>query len=85
MKNENVLHRVKEERTILHKKKIRNANWIVYIFCRNCILKHIIEGKIVGRVEVTGQRGKKHRQLLDGLKEERLCCKLTVEPLDRTP
>jgi len=51
---------------------------------RNCLLKHIIEGKIVGRIEMTGKRGRKHRQLLDDLKEERTCWKLTVEQLDST-
>ena len=62
----------------------RNANWIGHILRRNCLLKHIIEGKIVGRIEVTRKRGRKHRQLLDDLKEERICWKLTVKPLERT-
>jgi hypothetical protein len=26
---------------------------------RNCLLKHVIEGKVEGRVEVTGKRGKR--------------------------
>jgi hypothetical protein len=38
--------------------KIRNANWIGHILRRNCLLKHIIEEKIVGRIEVTGKRGR---------------------------
>jgi hypothetical protein len=29
----------------------RKANWISHILRRNCLLKHIIEGKIEGRVE----------------------------------
>jgi hypothetical protein len=33
-------------------------------------LKHIIGGKIEGRVEVTGRRGRRHKQLLDDLKEK---------------
>jgi hypothetical protein len=45
--NEAVLHRVKEERNILHTIR-RKANWIGHILCRNCLLSHIIEGKIIG-------------------------------------
>ena len=44
--NEKVLHRVKEERNILHKMKRRKANWIGHILHGNCITKHVIEGKI---------------------------------------
>ena len=50
-----VLHRVKEERNILHTVKSRKANWIGHILRGNCLLKHVIEGKIEGRVEVTGR------------------------------
>jgi hypothetical protein len=48
--NEEVLglHRAKEERNILHTIKIRKAEWIGHIFRGNCVLKHIIEGKIGG-------------------------------------
>jgi hypothetical protein len=41
-----VLHRVKEDRKILHRIKRRKANWIGHILRRNCLLKHVIEGKI---------------------------------------
>jgi hypothetical protein len=44
--NEAVLHRVKEERIILHTIRRRKANWIGHILCRNCLPRHIIEGKI---------------------------------------
>jgi hypothetical protein len=43
-----VLHRVKEERNIVHTIKIRKANWIGHILRRNCLLKHVTEGKIEG-------------------------------------
>jgi hypothetical protein len=43
-----VLHRVKEERNILHAIKRRKADWIGHILRKNCLLKYIIEGKIVG-------------------------------------
>jgi ribosomal 50S subunit-associated protein YjgA (DUF615 family) len=36
---EEVLHRVKEERNIVHKIKRRKANWIGHILRRNCHLK----------------------------------------------
>jgi hypothetical protein len=44
VRNEEVLHRVKEKRNILHTIKIRKANWIGHILRRNCLLKHVIEG-----------------------------------------
>jgi hypothetical protein len=46
VRNEEVLQRVKKERNILHTIKRRKAKWIGYILCRNCLLKHVIEGKI---------------------------------------
>ena len=46
VKNELVLYRVKENRNILHTIKRRKANWIGHIWHRNCLLKHIIEGRI---------------------------------------
>jgi hypothetical protein len=33
--------------------------------------KHIIERKLEGKVDVTGRRGKRRKQVLDGLKETR--------------
>ena len=41
-----VLHRFKEERGMLHTIKRRKANWIGHILRRNHLLKHSIEGKI---------------------------------------
>jgi hypothetical protein len=48
MRNEEALHRVKEERNILHTIKGRKANWIGHILRRNFLLKHVIEGKLEG-------------------------------------
>jgi hypothetical protein len=79
VRNEEVLHRVKKERNILHKIKIRKVNWIGHILRRNCLLKHVIEGKIEGRVEMTGRRGRRRKQLLDDLKEKRSYWKLKQE------
>jgi hypothetical protein len=84
VRNEGVLHRVKEERNILHKIKRRKANWIGHILRRNCLLIHVIEGKLEGRIEMTGRRGRRRKQLLDGLKEKRRYWKLKEEALDRT-
>jgi hypothetical protein len=69
--NEEVLHRVKKERNILHTIKRKKANWTGHILHRNCIIKYVIEGKIEERIQVTGRRGKGCKQLLDDLKEMR--------------
>jgi hypothetical protein len=45
VKNEEVLQRVKEQRNIVHTAKRRKANWIGHFGGRNCLLKHVIEGK----------------------------------------
>jgi hypothetical protein len=60
------------------------AKWIGHILRRNCLLKHVIEGKIEGRIDVTGRRGRRCKQILDELKETRACCELKEEALDRT-
>jgi hypothetical protein len=50
VRNEEVLLRVKEKRNILHKMKRREANWIGHIVRRNCLLKHVLEGTVKGRI-----------------------------------
>jgi hypothetical protein len=59
VRNEEVLHRVKEERNIIHTVKRRKAIWIGHILCRNCFLKHIIKGKIEGRITSNKKTRKK--------------------------
>jgi len=49
VKNEEVFRRVKEERNILNRMNRRKANWLDKALRRNCILKHVIEGKIEER------------------------------------
>jgi hypothetical protein len=44
----------------------------------------VIEGKLEGRIEMTGRRGRKRKQLLNDLKEKRIYWKLNEEALDRT-
>jgi hypothetical protein len=82
--NEEVLHRVKEDRNILHTINRGKANWFGHMLRRNCLLKHSIKGKLEGRIEMTGRRGRRRKQLLDDLKEKRRYCKLKEEALDRT-
>ena len=48
---------------------------------RNCLLKHVIERKIEERIEVTGRRGRRCKQLLDDLKEKRGYWRLREEAL----
>jgi hypothetical protein len=44
----------------------------------------VIEGKLEGRIEMTGRRGRRRKQLLDYLKDKRRYWKLKEEALDRT-
>jgi hypothetical protein len=74
---------VKEERSSLHAIKKSNANWIGNILRRNCLLKHVTEGKMEGWIGVSGRRGRRSKQLLDDLKEETGHGKLIEEALDR--
>ena len=71
LRNEEVLG-VKEERNVLQTIKGRKANWIGSVLCRNCLLKHVIEGNI----EVAGRRGRRRKQLLDDCKKKKGCSKL---------
>ena len=45
-----VSHSVKDERNILQTIQRRKANRTGYILSKNCLLKHVIEGNIEGRV-----------------------------------
>jgi hypothetical protein len=49
---------------------------------RNGLLKHAIEGKLEGRIEMTGRRGRRRKQLLDDLKAKRRYWKLKEKALD---
>jgi len=50
----------------------------------NCLLKQGIEGKIKEEMEVTRRRGRRHRKLLDDLKDRRGYSHLKEEVLDCT-
>jgi hypothetical protein len=84
VRNEDALLRVKEQRNILHEIRKRKANWIGHILRRNFILQRVIEGKLQGRIEVTGRQGRRRRKLLDDFKERRGYSHLKKEALDRT-
>ena len=60
------MHRVKEKRNILQTKR-KKGDWIGHILRRDCLLKHVIEGKIEGRIEAKERRRRRRKQLLDDL------------------
>ena len=64
-----MLQRVKEEINFLHIIKMMKAELSGHILRRNCILKHVNEGNMEGRVEVTERRGSRRRKLLNDLKK----------------
>jgi hypothetical protein len=69
VRNEEELHRVKEEKSIIYAIKRRKAKWGGHILYRNCLIKHVIEGTIEGK----GRRGRRPRQVLNDFKEKRRC------------
>ena len=64
-----VLRRVKEERNIIHTTERMKVNWIGHVLRGNCLLKHIVERKIEGWIEVTVRQGRRRKQLLNDFKE----------------
>jgi hypothetical protein len=82
VKNEEIIHKVKEERNILHTVKRRKAKRIGHILHRNCLLKHVTAVKIEGQLEVAGTRKTTCEQLLNNLKEKRGYWVLKKEALD---
>ena len=80
-----ILDRVKKERNVVLTAKRRKANWIGHILLSNCLLKHGIGGKIEGRIEGTGRRGRSSKLLLDDFKEMKSVLEyLEEEAPDRT-
>jgi len=60
--------------------KRRKTKWIGHILRRNCLLQQAIAGKIEG----TGRRGRRSKQLLYDLNEKRGYWTLKEEALART-
>ncbi|KAI5721796.1 hypothetical protein M8J77_025821 [Diaphorina citri] len=65
IRNEEVLRRVGEERSILKTIKKRKANWLGHILRRDCIQRRIMEDKIEGK---RGRGRRKFGMLSDILK-----------------
>ena len=63
VKNEKLLHKGKMEKNILRTMERRKAYPIGHLVHRNCLLKHVIDG----RIEVSERRGIRRKQLLDDL------------------
>jgi hypothetical protein len=63
---------VKEERNILHTINKRKADLIGHLLHRNCRLKDVIERKIDRRIEMTGGRVKRRKNLMDDLEGKRM-------------
>jgi hypothetical protein len=57
---------------------------LVTFYVETAFSQRVIEGKIEGCIEVTGRRRRRHRELLDDLKEWRGYSHLKEEALDRT-
>jgi hypothetical protein len=49
--------------------KRRKANRIGHIWCRSCLLRHVIQGKIEGGTNWMFRRGRRRKQPMDDLKE----------------
>jgi hypothetical protein len=69
VRNEEILYRINKGRNILHTITRRKADWIGHVLSKNCLLKHFIEGKTEGGIEVTRGQGRRHKQLLDDFRE----------------
>jgi hypothetical protein len=69
---------------MIHTIKRRKSNWIGHMLLENCLLKHVTERNMEGKIEVKVRQGRRSKQLLDGLKQRRGYWKLKEEALDRT-
>jgi hypothetical protein len=63
---------------------VEGSVYEIVLLCSDELFKYVIDGKFEGRIEMTGRRGRRRKQLLDDLKEKRRCWKLREEALDRT-
>jgi hypothetical protein len=77
-----VLHGVNKDRNILQ--SIKKAKWNGHISRRNSLLKHVINVKIGGRIQVTGKRGRRRKQTLNDLKINSGSWNLKEKALART-
>jgi len=59
VRSREVLLRVNDQRNILHETRKQKVNWIGHILHGNCLLKHVLKGKVKGLMEVTRRRGRR--------------------------
>jgi hypothetical protein len=52
------------KRGISYIQKRKKGHWVGHILHRNCLLKHVIERKLDGRIEITGRRGRRRTNTL---------------------
>jgi predicted DNA-binding ArsR family transcriptional regulator len=79
-----VLHRVRDKSNMLYKIEMKEgqSNWSHLE--QELSSKHVMESKIEEKIEGTGKRGLRRKQLLGDLKEKRIHWNLREEALDRT-
>ena len=58
---------MKYEWNMIHAVKQREPKWNVHTLHLNCLLKHVIEGKVERKVKVRRRRGRSSKQLLHDL------------------
>jgi hypothetical protein len=46
------------------------AAWIGHLLRKNCLISHVIKGKKEERMEVTGRRERRRRQLLNAFEKQ---------------
>jgi hypothetical protein len=61
LRNEEVLHRVKEDRRIVLAIKSRQTDWIGQTLRIKCLLEHFIEGEIEVGIQLTGRRERRRK------------------------
>jgi hypothetical protein len=74
---------VEEERNILYTINKRKSDLIGHLLHRNCRQKAVIEGKIDRRIEMTGGRVKRRKNLMNDPEGKRGCWRLEAETLGR--
>ena len=52
--------------------KRKRANWIGHILHRDCLIKHVTEGKVEERIGMTGRRRRRREQLLDNFQKKQI-------------
>ena len=62
MRKKEILQKAKKETNSLHTIKRRKVNLIGHVWHKNCLLIHVIEGKIEERREGTGRRERRRKQ-----------------------